>query len=433
MIALNPQFASLLVALTTSAVGAMPTSVSFSQRGEHNARLVLDVGLPPIDIDVHANLRARSVEASHHLERKDEQTIAVYVAPPRSGKPDAKRAPIYGPSSGRTRRNLEDSIDSLDSNSDDNEADFSVAQLEGLSKRSIYKVQSEYGPGLIITPLNSHQLSTLVERGLLDSLLPILGSLPGVGGIISLIGDTLKSVLGGLPIVGPILGNLLLAVHPGVQSADGANGAQFFLDASSSTNATTMYMVDSGRPSQLAMSTLSSDSSANSTTSGERVVSLQMAFINSTSGTIQAFCATYNDAGALAARPCLKDGVKEGPDASQAFGYNPSNGAVRPMWGGDKKEKRDYVVQASEDGQAKQGDKSVVLVFKPFETGNSTTPAAEPSSAPSTSNVAAADLAEEDGKDGEFDPADDAEPAKEEDDVVAQGVPVYIAAAVSSA
>lgn len=273
----------------------------------------------------------------------------------------------------------------------------------------------------------------MVERGLLDSLLPILGSLPGVGGIISLIGGTLKSVLGGLPIVGPLLGNLLLAVHPGIQSADGTNSAQFFLDASNSENATTMYMVDSGRPSQRAMSVFSSDpSAASNSTTGERVVSLQMAFINSTSGTIQAFCATYDDAGTLAARPCLKDGVKEGPDASQAFGYNPSNGAIRPMRNEEKNEKRDYVVQSSEDGETKQGDKSVVLVFKPFEAeagSNSTTPAAESSISSATS----ADPVNDEGKDGNADQSDDTESEEDEDDLTAQGVPVYIAATGSSA
>lgn len=182
-------------------------------------------------------------------------------------------------------------------------------------------------------------------------------------------------------------------------------------------------MVDSGRPSQLAMSTLSSnpDASSNSTTSGERIVSLQMPFINSTSGDIQAFCATYDNTGALAARPCLKDGVKERPDASQAFGYNPSNGAVRPMWGGDAKGKRDYVVQASEDGN-KEGDQSVVLVFKPFEAEagtNSTAPAVQPAGAPSTSNAAA---------DGNVDPAGGAVAKEGAGDVSAMGVPVYIAA-----
>lgn len=289
---------------------------------------------------------------------------------------------------------------------------------------------------MIITPLDTPQLSSLSERGLLDTLLPILGSLPGIGGIITLIGGTLKSVLGGLPIIGPVLGNLLLAVHPGVESMDGSSGAQFFLDASGSRNSSTIYMVDSGRPSQLAMTALSSDSS-NSTTSEERVVSLQMAFVNSTSGTIQAFCATYDSTGALAARPCLKDGVKEGPDASQAFGYNPSNGAVRPMWGGDKQGKRDYVVQAAEDGQEKEGDKSVVLVFKPLEAEagtNSTTPATEPST--STSNAAAdpaTPVDDDEGKDGDVEPANGSEPGEGEDDVAAQGVPVYVAAASTSA
>ncbi|KAF8597983.1 hypothetical protein BDV93DRAFT_527048 [Ceratobasidium sp. AG-I] len=419
MIALSPQFTSLLVALTVSTVGAVPTPISFAK---HDARIVLGIDLPPVD--VHANLRARSVASALHHTRKDEDTVPVYVVP-RSHQASVR------PASSHSRRGLGGPIDELDDISAD-EAGYSVSRFEGVGKRSIYKVHSEYGPGLIIAPLNTHQFNALAARGLLDSLLPLLGSLPGVGGIITLIGGTLKSVLGGLPIVGPILGNLLLAVHPGAQSVDGVNGAQFFLDASSSTNATTMYMVDSGRPSQLAMSSSDSNSPSNSTTNAERLVSLQMAFINSTSGAVQAFCATYDSTGALAAQPCLKDGVKEGPDASQAFGYNPSNGAVRPMWSGDKKGKRDYVVQTSEHGQEKEGDESVVLVFKPFEVeagagSNSTAPDA----APSTSSSAAVDPAGE-GKDGDVDPADDAEPEEEDAAAAAQGVPVYVAAGALS-
>lgn len=68
MIALNPQFASLLVALTASVVGAAPTPAPFAKRSEHNARIVLDVDLPPVDIDMHAHLRARTVNAALHHE-----------------------------------------------------------------------------------------------------------------------------------------------------------------------------------------------------------------------------------------------------------------------------------------------------------------------------------------------------------------------------
>lgn len=68
MIAFNPQFTSLLVALTASTVGAMPTSASFTRREERNARMVLDLDLPPVDIDAHANLLARSSSAVRRHE-----------------------------------------------------------------------------------------------------------------------------------------------------------------------------------------------------------------------------------------------------------------------------------------------------------------------------------------------------------------------------
>lgn len=68
MIALSPHFASLLVALIASAVGAVPTPASFTTKERHSARIVLDVALPPVDVGVHTNLRARSVVTSRHHE-----------------------------------------------------------------------------------------------------------------------------------------------------------------------------------------------------------------------------------------------------------------------------------------------------------------------------------------------------------------------------
>ncbi|KAG9073833.1 hypothetical protein FRC06_011120, partial [Ceratobasidium sp. 370] len=305
-----------------------------------------------------------------------------------------------------------------------------------LRGRAMFRVDSQYGPGLIITHATPHgiqQISrTLVlheldRRGLLDPLLPILGSIPGLGGIIQLVGGTLSDVLGGLPILGPILGGLVLSPHQSASTQNLGNGSdpspnQFFLDASSSRNASTIYIVDSGHPTPLALASQFN----NTNTTSERIVSLQMAFVNATSGQVQAYCATFDNDGArgqsaLAAKPCITDGVTSVPHASQTFGWNPASKAVRPMWNDqeENKRKRAYVVQAgsssasvtSEDEEDQS--ESVVLVFKPFaaqaptngtstETASSEkdAPGTEPEEAPTAPTPKPAMAAVEDGDDG---------------------------------
>lgn len=225
----------------------------------------------------------------------------------------------------------------------------------------------------------------LHRRGLLDAVIPVLGSLPGVGGVVKIITDTLENVLNGLPILGPILGGLLLSPHSSA-AAQGLNDTtvppEYYLDASSTRNASTIYLVDSGRPSPFAMAV---QNAGNSST--ERLVSLQMAFVNAETGHIEAYCATFkhsegdhNEPAALAALPCIMDGVTDSPHPSQLWGYNPANQAIRPMWddvdnSGKSKARRAYVVQSAGGDNATlsegQDDMDrVVLVFKPFEVDN---------------------------------------------------------------
>ncbi|KAG8720535.1 hypothetical protein FRC09_009405 [Ceratobasidium sp. 395] len=398
MIALTPEFAALLASIAASAVGAAPNPRS----GDQDRRYVVDVDLPSV---AKVHMRPRNFASNsrilgrHHEHEQGEDiepadTKAVYIQPPASAAASGKDA---------SRRSLEDPIDQPDPNEELYAEDADVALVDHVTgvftskdgsdnlRRTMLRVDSQYGPGLIITRAASHEvqqisraltLHGLSRRGLLDPLMPILGSIPGIGGIIQLIGGTLSDVLGGLPILGPVLGDLILSPHPsasaqGVESGSESGSSQFFLDASSSRNASTIYVVDSGHPTSFAIASQFNNTNA----TAEHVVSLQMAFVNATSGQVQAYCATFdNDStggqSALAVKPCITDGVTSVPHASQRFGWNRANKAVRPLWNdeaGNEKRKRAYVVQAGSSGAAvmteneKDKPESVVLVFKPFE------------------------------------------------------------------
>ncbi|KAG9119193.1 hypothetical protein FRC07_005930 [Ceratobasidium sp. 392] len=208
--------------------------------------------------------------------------------------------------------------------------------------------------------------------------------------------------------------------------------SQFFLDASSSRNASTIYVVDSGHPTSVALASQFNNTNATS----EHIVSLQMAFVNTTSGQVQAYCATFDTDGAggqsaLAAKPCITDGVTSVPHASQSFGWNRANEAVRPLWNeaGNDKRKRAYVVQAgsssaavmNEDGENKP--ESVVLVFQPFEAQ---APTNETSTDPSSEKDATGAGADEDPTVPAPDPTVAA--MEDEDD----SIPVFVAGVNSS-
>ncbi|KAG9077792.1 hypothetical protein FRC06_008712, partial [Ceratobasidium sp. 370] len=317
MIALTPQFASLLVAITASAVGAVPNP----HLGGQDRRFIVDVDVPGV-AKVHMRPRTSTPTSQvlgRHHEAQDfglpADAKALYIQPPTSaalGKDASHRVTLTDPARDVARRALDDPIDRPDPNEEVHAENADVALADHvagifaskddagvLRRRAMFRVDSQvtlvqYGPGLIITHATPHgiqQISrTLIlhgldRRGLLDPLLPILGSIPGLGGIIQLVGGTLSDVLGGLPILGPILGGLVLSPHQSASTQNLGNGAdpspsQFFLDVSSSRNASTIYIVDSGHPTPLALASQFN----NTNTTSERIVSLQMAFVNATSG-----------------------------------------------------------------------------------------------------------------------------------------------------
>ncbi|GAB1522173.1 hypothetical protein RhiTH_005284 [Rhizoctonia solani] len=426
MVQILPQFATLLALTLTVARGAPHTS------SDHDRRFVIDAQLPGL---VHAHI-ARDDSSLEQVRDEtpipDSSVEPVYVMPSqmtpvaalgKNSDPHVQLAPIYDPSElSNRRRGLDDPIDEPDREHDERfnaKGEQELEDQEGdkedpipedqdeassLGKRQYY-IDGVNAPGLIVSHLNPSLLSLINHevalydihrRGLLDPLIPILGSLPGVGGVVSIIADTLGNVLNGLPIIGPLLGGLLLSPHKSA-SAQGVDGApaslEYYLDAASIRNATTIYLVDSGRPSPFA---LAAQEAGSNSTIDEQLVSLQMAFVNPETGKIEPHCATFqggsngdqSEPATLAVQPCITDGTSQEPHPSQLWGFNPSNAVVRPMWNAQKSEggksKRAYIVQsaggqnASVSESANDGMDKVVLVFKPWEANgtNSTQPGA---------------------------------------------------------
>ncbi|KAG8701468.1 hypothetical protein FRC11_012150 [Ceratobasidium sp. 423] len=308
MVLLLPQFAALLALTATAARGAPRTSSG------HDRRFVTDAQLPGL-VRAHITRDESSLgQAGDEASRSDSSVEPVYVMPSQMSPAEAlgkdashhvQLAPVYPPSRMlRVRRGLDDPIDEPDRERDDrviaqgedeqqdpeDDGEIPAPSEQGdessLSKRQYY-IDGVNAPGLIVSHLDpslfdyfSHEVALfdVHRRGLFDPFVPIFGSLPGVGGIISIIADTFGNVLNGLPIIGPLLGGLFLSPHkaPGAQGIEGGSAApDYYLDAASIRNASTIYLVDSGRPSPFALA--AQDAGSNNTIN-EQLVSLQMAF-----------------------------------------------------------------------------------------------------------------------------------------------------------
>ncbi|CAE6354081.1 unnamed protein product [Rhizoctonia solani] len=473
MVQILPQFATLL-AFTVIAARSAPHTNS-----HHDRRFVLDARIPGL---LHSRVTrgdSSDEQAGDKVPASDSSVEPVYVISSQMSPlktlwdnedDHVQPAPIRNPSRlSRRRRSLDDPIDEPDheqderfnakgeqesqDDEDDKENPLPDEQEEesSLGKRQYY-IDGVNAPGLVVSHVNPSLLSFLERevalydirrRGLLDPLIPILGSLPGVGGVISIISDTLGNVLNGLPIIGPLLGGLLLSPHKSA-SAQGVDGApaslNYFLDAASIRNASTIYLVDSGRPSPFA---LASQEAGSNSTIGEQLVSLQMAFVNPETGKIEAHCATFkgsdgdqSEPAALAVQPCITDGMSQEPHPSQLWGFNPSNAVVRPMWNVQKSEgsnsKRAYVVQSAGGQNATvsesvgNGMDKVVLVFKPWETNN--TNATQPGAMYDPKEAGNWQLELGNGTAGDIGPAGAQSMIEDYD----EGVPVFIAGAVSA-
>lgn len=196
---------------------------------------------------------------------------------------------------------------------------------------------------------------------ILDDLLP-----PGLKGIVSLVPE----LLGGL--LGPALGDLVISPNKAAHAAE--DGSKDELDtksqyvlAAAKSNPSTIWLVDTGKPVP------PSSDAPSSTSLKEKMVSLQMAFVDAKTSEFEAYCATYErdpkQPVSLGVVPC-KDAD---PAESQIFAYDPQTSVLRAIWGDEKtaggKTKRQYFI----GGGSHRGDvraegagsgSTVVMVFQ---------------------------------------------------------------------
>ncbi|KAB5589004.1 hypothetical protein CTheo_7554 [Ceratobasidium theobromae] len=202
---------------------------------------------------------------------------------------------------------------------------------------------------------------SLVARGASDSLIPIVGLIHGLEGIVELVPELLDGVLG------PALGGLVISPNEhGAQALNSPTTESSYTFAATTKDPSTIWLVDEGELAQPGTGSLDT---------AERMVSLQMAFVDPKSGEYQAFCATYErdptKPVVLGVVPCQQ----AGPSESQMFAYNPETNVLRAIWnkvpGGRAIKKRQVMV--GEPGSGVQTDGAEGAIVLVFQAANATT------------------------------------------------------------
>ncbi|KAG9095286.1 hypothetical protein FS749_010741 [Ceratobasidium sp. UAMH 11750] len=247
-----------------------------------------------------------------------------------------------------------------------------------MARRSVYMTKGYGNHRISIKPVTSYlsdpdpdHAHNLATRGLLDPVIPIIGLIPGLEGVVRLVPELLNGILG------PALGGLIISPNKppsqALAASDGdtlENESQYIL-AATKGNASTIWLVDTGHP---APPDTESTSTSNSTVAStkERMVTLQMAFVDAKTGEFEPYCATYERDPAkpvsLGVVPC-KD---KNPKDSQMFAYNPETSILRAIWesvdaeslglGGMRR--RQYVVGDGMNVTAEGAESMVVMVFQ---------------------------------------------------------------------
>ncbi|KAG9094288.1 hypothetical protein FRC07_011329, partial [Ceratobasidium sp. 392] len=259
------------------------------------------------------------------------------------------------------------------------EASSMISPDSSVTRRSVYLTKGYSNHRISINPVTAYLSDTdhhhgLAARGLLDPIIPIVGLIPGLEGVVKLVPELLNGLLG------PALGGLVISPNaPSDQALAASNGndtleneSQYIL-AATQANASTIWLVDTGHPAPPdTESALASNSTVAPT--NERMVSLQMAFVDAKTGEFEPYCATYERDPAkpvsLGVIPC-KD---KNPKDSQLFAYNPETSVLRAIWesvdaeslalGGGMR-RRQYMVGGGTNVTAEGAESMVVMVFQP--------------------------------------------------------------------
>ncbi|KAG8793475.1 hypothetical protein FRC12_002616 [Ceratobasidium sp. 428] len=255
-----------------------------------------------------------------------------------------------------------------------------VVLSASMTRRGVYMTKGNGNHRISIKPVTYYlsdpdHTHALTARGLLDPIIPIVGLIPGLEGVVKLVPELLNGLLG------PALGGLIISPNsPQALAASNGNDtleseSQYIL-AATKGNESTIWLVDTGHlaPPEPAPALVSNST----TTASERMVTLQMAFVDAKTGDFEPYCATYERDPAkpvsLGVIPC-KD---KNPKDSQMFAYNPETSVLRAIWEsvdaeslalGDGMSKRQYMVGDGTNMTAEGAESMVVMIFQPANDG----------------------------------------------------------------
>ncbi|QRV95337.1 RNA recognition motif protein [Ceratobasidium sp. AG-Ba] len=259
-------------------------------------------------------------------------------------------------------------------------------------RRDVYMTKGYGNRRISINPVTEYALDgnhahSLEARGLLDPVIPIVGLIPGLEGVVKLVPELLDGLLG------PALGDLIISPSkPRSQALAATNDTltseSDYILAATKGNGSTVWLVDTGRPAPPDTESVMASNSTSQVTTNEHMVSLQIAFVDSKTGQIEPYCATYKrdptKPVSLGVVPC-KD---SNPSDSQMFGFDPETSILRAIWGSDSVDeralglrmRRQYMVGGGQNATVEGGESMVVMVF---QAANVSAPIEDPSLIPS--------------------------------------------------
>ncbi|QRV80922.1 hypothetical protein RhiJN_08937 [Ceratobasidium sp. AG-Ba] len=243
-------------------------------------------------------------------------------------------------------------------------------------RRDVYLTKGYGNRRISINPVTEYALDnnhahSLEARGLLDPIIPIVGLMPGLEGVVKLVPELLDGLLGSA------LGNLIISPSkPRSQALAPANDTlaseSDYILAATQGNGSTVWLVDTGRPAPPDTESVMASNSTSRVTTNEHMVSLQIAFVDSKTGHTEPYCATYKrdptKPVSLGVVPC-KD---SNPSDSQMFGFDPETSILRAIWGSDSVDeralglrmRRQYMVGGGQNATVEGGESIVVMVFQ---------------------------------------------------------------------
>ncbi|KAG8745007.1 hypothetical protein FRC10_009115 [Ceratobasidium sp. 414] len=176
---------------------------------------------------------------------------------------------------------------------------------------------------LVVSGDGNHIHSHSHKRAIVDPLIPLLGNIPGVPGIIDLVNVASHVVLS------EKLASLIISPKPnGVapQSITGDDGTSGFVINASNSSSSVMYLLPQSISTSLAPS--------------QQPVLITMPMFNGTEKGLKMYCVSYNPSPSgpvqMSSQPCMTNTTAPSDNTpsqtSQLFSWNTQSGEITPLW-----------------------------------------------------------------------------------------------------